>query len=179
MAKKDKNIYNIQNMNCEIDYDKLAKAIVKAQREAEKQEKEPTNSKVKITFIDFVKKVIEIFKGKSDTKGEMTKGMFAIVNSIAFNILAWLTLASSVIGIVFIFYAGFQMQWSISVAISNLLMLLLILLVSIALFMIAIILKGASNEIEKEQDKNFLVAVFSGLMATMAFVVSLVALFKG
>lgn len=39
MAKKDKYVYNIDNFNMEIDYDKLAEAIVKA--EAKAKEKKP------------------------------------------------------------------------------------------------------------------------------------------
>ena len=178
MAKKDKNIYNIQNMNCEIDYEKLAKAIVKAQKEAEKQEDEPNKQTMKFNFMDFIKRIIAISRGKADTKGQLTKGMFASLNCVAFNTLSKISFIISFLALMAVFFVGFHMQWSWTLGFINVVKLFLIVLASIALFMISILLKGASNEMENEQDKNFLVAVFSGLMSTMALVVALVALFK-
>lgn len=51
----------------------------------------------------------------------------------------------------------------------------------IGLFFVAVaILTGASaKEVDKEKDKNFVVAVFSGIVSLVALVVSLIALIQG
>ena len=48
---KPKNIYNIDNVNMEIDYDKLADAIIKAQEKAKEQSKRPNRFRSSVMAI--------------------------------------------------------------------------------------------------------------------------------
>ena len=155
MSKRNKLqvINNIQKFNLEIDYDKLAQAIAKAQSDAEKQQTE------KKSFIS---------------------NSFAFWVSLFFRIVPIFGIAVCVIGFITI------IQYAINTAVwtsTNNIIVNIFALGTVGLFLIAfgaycVIMWRAAKEIEQEKDKNFIVAVFSGIVSFAALIVALVALFK-
>lgn len=154
--KKDKPqvINNIQELNLEIDYDKLAEAIVKAQSKTEKQRKEKKSS-ISDSFIFWISlffRVISIFGIAICIIG------FIAIIQYAINTAIWNT-ANNIVANIFTFGI-------------------------IGLFIITfgaycIIMWRAAKEIETEKDRNYVVSVFSGIVSFVALIVALVALFKG
>ena len=151
--KKDKPqvINNIGELNLEIDYDKLAEAIVKAQSENKNQKK---------SFVS---------------------NSFAFWISLFFRFTPLLGIISSVFGVFLIYqYATVVAIWNTGYdIILNILILCLMVLILLAVIGYCIIMWRAAKEIEQEKDKNFIVAVFSGIVSFAALIVALVALFKG
>ena len=153
--KKDKPqiINNIKELNLEIDYDKLAEAIVKAQ--------DKSNSKAK-----------EELKYMSGTFAIVTATILrciaVLIAGTAFVIpfrlgtmlgsLKWNGFKASVINVANI---GFETA-----------MIAVLALYSYLLFKCA-------KEIQTEKDRHYVVSVFSGIVSFVALVVALVALFKG
>lgn len=154
-TKKGKQniINNIQELNLEIDYKKLAKAIVDAQSDAEKQQTE------KKSFIS---------------------NSFAFWISLFFRVVPIFGMAVCVIGsITIIQYAINTAVWtSTNNTIANIFALGTVGLFLIAFGAYCIIMWRAAKEIEQEKDKHFIVAVFSGIVSFAALIVALVALFK-
>ena len=154
--KKDKPqiINNIQELNLEIDYDKLAEAIGKAECEAEKQKNEQKS---------------------------FVSNSFAFWIALFFRIVPVLGIAVCILGFVaLIQYAMNSAVWiSASHIIANILLIGIIGLLIFVLGVYCLIMWKAAKEIEQEKDRNFIVAVFSGVVSFAALVVALVALFKG
>lgn len=180
MAKKKNNqtvVNNIESVNLDIDYDKLAKAIVKAQEQAEKEQyKEET--KTKITIKDYIKAIGLILRNKSDTKGNLTASIFVLLISLTFRIIAvtgfFLVAIGIIISVCFILHGldvGNIALWIISA--------ICLIVLSVFVFLYSVIIWGASNEVEKEKDKNYIVSVFSGMVSFAALIIAIIALVKG
>lgn len=153
--KKDKPqvINNIQELNLEIDYDKLAEEIIKAQ---EKNEDEANKSK-KFTSGTFATLIAFAFYGLS---------LFGLFLSIAIPISVysmrhsfnWDTFANGVVSVTTIIF-------------------MLAFMTILALY--SVLLWKSAKEIETEKDRNYIISVFSGIVSFAALIVALVALFKG
>ena len=152
--KKDKPqvINNIGKLNLEIDYDKLAEAIVKASNK-EKQQSE---------------------------KKSFVSNSFAFWISLVFRFAPLVGVVASVFGVFLTYqYATIVAVWNTGYDIVfNILVLCLMVLILLSVIGYCVIMWRAAKEIEQEKDKNFVVAVFSGIVSFAALIVALVALFK-
>ena len=152
--KKDKPqvINNIQELNLEIDYDKLAEAMVKAQ---EKSENEANRKK-------------------------FTSGTFAIIISLAFRgvaIFGWLIALVTPIAII---NMAKSFVWNeVNVVIGNVFSIAFAVALFVVLILYSFLLWKSAKEIETEKDRNYIISVFSGIVSFAALIVALVALFKG
>ena len=153
--KKDKPqvINNIDNLHLEIDYDKLAEAIVKAQEEIQE---------------------------KNNGAKSFTSSAFATITSLAFRgvaILGWIVAFAMIVATWNIFIT---LEWlTLIEVIKNIMIIVVGLALFLMIFLYSLLLWKAAKEIEKEKDRNYIIAVFSGIVSLAALIVALVALFKG
>ena len=157
MANKNKDkpqiINNIQELNLEIDYDKLAEAIVKAQEKSEN----------------------EANKSKKFTSGMFSMFVFVILRLIA--CLGWIIAFCVLLGSVNILTA---MPWEgFSVVAENIFQIVYTVAIVALLVLYPLMLWKSAKEIETEKDRNYIISVFSGIVSFAALIVALVALFKG
>lgn len=172
---------NITIINNEIDYDKLAEAIVKAQRKAEEFDFEEIETETKVTFVDIVKAVYLLLFNKSETRG-LTNDIFAMLTSLLFKGIGTLGVVFSPIIIIACLYFAYDLDWTFDVVLNNLIYLFAYTLIAGfagLIFMFSVMLIGASREIQKEKDKNYIIAIFSGVVSFAALVVALIALMNG
>lgn len=130
----------------EPDYEKLADAIVKAQKKY--AESDSAISKVMSTLIGI---------------------MFYIV-SITIGLLS-----------IFVFFAGWYYVLFEDVLqgfISNALFIVFLSLLCFIVFVLGLALFKSAKELEKERDKQFIVAVFSAMMSFSAMVIALISIIK-
>ena len=153
--KKDKPqvINNIQEMNLEIDYDKLVEAIVKANNNVEE----------------------EANKSKKFTSGMFSMFVFVILRLIAF--LGWIIAFALLLGSISMFI---EMSWNgLWTIAGNVFQIIYMLAIVILLVLYPLMLWKSAKEIETEKDRNYIISVFSGIVSFAALIVALVALFKG
>ena len=153
--KKDKTqvINNIQELNLEIDYDKLAEAIVKANSQLD----------------------AEANKSKKFTSGMFSTSVFAILRVIA--LLGWIIAFALLIGSINTFI---EMSWNDFSTISgNIFQIIYSITITVLLVLYPLMLWKSAKEIETEKDRNYIISVFSGIVSFAALIVALVALFKG
>ncbi len=153
--KKDKPqvINNIGKLNLEIDYDKLAEAIVKA------------NNKV---------------EAEANRTKKFTSGTFATIISLAFRgvaILGWLIALATPVAII---NMAKSFVWNeVNVVIGNVFSIAFAVALFVILVLYSFLLWKSAKEIETEKDRNYIISVFSGIVSFAALIVALVALFKG
>lgn len=94
-------------MIADIDYDKLAETIVKAQQ-SPKQET-PT---VSIGNIALIKKIRAIVRGKKETDGHFVVGLFALLAALFLKAVSFLAAASLLFLTVFLFISAINMTWT-------------------------------------------------------------------
>ena len=157
MANKNKDkpqiINNIQELNLEIDYDKLAEAIVKAQEKSEN----------------------EVNKSKQFTSGMFSMFVFVILRLIA--CLGWIIAFCLLLGSVNLIIA---MSWESFFAVAeNIFQIVYTAAIVALLVLYPLMLWKSAKEIETEKDRNYIISVFSGIVSFAALIVALVALFKG
>ena len=153
--KKDKPqiINNIQELNLEIDYDKLAEAIVKANSQLD----------------------AEANKSKKFTSGMFSISVFVILRVIA--LLGWIIAFALLIGSINTFI---EMSWNDFSTISgNIFQIIYSITITVLLVLYPLMLWKSAKEIETEKDRNYIISVFSGIVSFAALIVALVALFKG
>ena len=153
--KKDKPqvINNIQELNLEIDYDKLAEAMIKAQGKSEAV----ANKNKKFTSSAFVLLISITFHIVAIIGGLLAITMpFAIVNMI--KTLVWN---------------------NIGAFITNIIGIVVVVALGVVVGVYSFVLLKSAKEIETEKDRNYVIAVFSGIVSFAALIVALVALFKG
>jgi hypothetical protein len=133
----------------------------------------------KVTIWKFIKRICLILTNKVETNGSMTVGTFALLTAMTFKIIAIIGFALFCIGGYYVVVNAIDWEWNNTVRIaSNIFALVLIVMILLFVGGYSVIIWGASNEVEKETDKNFVVSVFSGLVSFAALIVALVALVK-
>ena len=150
MAKKKQNtvVNNIDSVSIEIDYDKLAHAIVNANKKTQADENtEYSSSREWMKFI-------------------------ATCLLYGFSILCLVTsLGLFAVGIKFTFeFNSAEYKPLIEIAISIIGAFFLLLLAAFTFL--------AAKDLDGEQDKNYVATVFSNTMSMFALIVALIALFK-
>lgn len=178
-GSKPQTIYNIGTANLEIDYQKLAEAIVKANHEAAQQERQEEQESTQPKQ-SFAKLVWEIWTNKRDTNGRFTTAAFSIIANMFFKTMA--------IAILFITFGMFAIVLKESAPLfkahlenAPLILASLLLAGAIAFLglLAATVFWGASNEIDCENNRDYVLGAFSGIVSLAALIVALVALFKG
>ena len=140
-------IGNVEQINLEIDYDKLAESIVKVSKmEDEKRSVSREWMKIVITPIFWLLAAISGLFAVG-----FFVGIFRIIKTLKGNFSEW----------------G---QW-ITILLC---FILFMLFVGICILTIA-----TAREIEKENNKQYVATMFSNIVALVALIVALIALFKG
>ena len=167
--KKDKPqvINNIQELNLEIDYDKLADAIVKAQNVA-KEESQPTEK------IGFWKAVWQTIINKEAPNGKRTAMLLAEIMKTIFNFMAVLAILCTISTI---FVSIKQFNWNVELLQSVIQALITVAFVVTALAT-SLIFRAISNEIGAEKDRSYITTLFFGFTSLASLIVALIALFK-
>lgn len=151
--KKRNHIIIVRNSTRDIDYDKLAEAIVMAQEKSE---------------------------AEANKKRRFTSGTFSSFISIVFRIMAFFGVIIAVAIPSSIANLSQSLIWSeFGNIISNIINIALVIVFWLIIIAYAFILWKSAKEIEEEQDRNYIISVFSGIVSFAALVVALVALFKG
>lgn len=123
--------------------------------------------------------VIGIILNKNDTNGKMLPNTFALIATLIFNMLAFFL---ALFGIVAFF--GIQqlfptLKWdSVPLIIINILLILGAVILAVIILLLALMLRGAANEIDKEKNKHYILEVFSSIVSLSALIVALVALVR-
>jgi len=165
--KKDKPqvINNIQELNLEIDYDKLAEAIVKTQNVSTIQENDPEDEE---TFLD---KAID---GKIP-KGKLFSQSLSKLMKWFFYILA----VTSVVLVLWFWWLTYGYITPFTWNLENIMVIAAAIILAMFDTFFVIIVWKIGSELGLEQDKNYIVSVFSCVVSLVALIVALVALFKG
>ena len=185
MPKKKNNqtvINNIGSVNMEIDYDKLAEAIVKAQAKAEKQkeiqelqnEKESDKLSVRETF----KIIGAIITNKAKSNGTLTSVFIGGIMSLFFNFFAICGICLLILDIYAIIVTVKNFSWTFNTAIANIFSIIIFFIAGIVISIISFIFRAIANEIKKEKDRNYIIAVFSAIVAFVALVLSFMDVIK-
>lgn len=172
-SKQKPIINNIDNLNLEIDYDKLAEAIIKAEEKA-KIKSEPVAATEKKSSRNLFKNICNIIRNKETADGKMLSGSMTVLIETTYRVLAiMLSLTSCAFAYLFIEKIT-NMSWCFSDVFS----MICCLPCLIAVFLFAVISWGAANDIVREKDKNYIASVFSGIVSFVALIVALIALNK-
>jgi hypothetical protein len=161
---------NIRELKLEIDYDKLAEAIVKAQGQADTIESYDDASK------EYIVKTIS---------GKPKRNYFAFsLSKLVVNLFYILAVGEVYLTVLLVpkvnayildvFSNQDYSMWYIKTM--QVFAFIAVLWISVVFFCILI---NIAQEIKKEKDRNFIVSVFSGITSVAALIVALVALFKG
>ena len=176
MKRCRKKVIIVKN---DFDYDKLAKTISAASKvEKECVENEPQEQE-KLTFCGFFKLIYYVVFNKKQSNGTMTSGLLSGLIALAFNGLALLGLIVFVCGIVAIANIVKSCAWTSELIANNVATISLMVAFVVIVGMFSLIFRAAANEMAKEKDRNYVVAVFSGIVSFAALIVALVALLKG
>ena len=118
---------------------------------------------------------------KQDTQGEFTRGTLILLMTYLLNIVAALLALFSIIGVcVTIYEIVFILNWSSIVTwFYNISAIIIIITLCMIAFLLAIMLRGFANEVEHEKDRDYIVAIFSGVVSFAALIISLIALVRG
>lgn len=169
-------IKNIESINMEIDYDKLAEAIVKANNTENVKQEEEINFSAKEKFRILKKGIVQIITCKNKTESALTTGFFAILVSFFFRALALFGVFAFAALIIGLFDTCRGMTWAGLQFLPNIFTILTTILIGIALLMYSLIIWGSATEIENEKDKNYIISVFSGIVTFVALIVAFIAL---
>lgn len=171
----------IENVNMEVDYDKLAKAIVKAQETVKDADNDLQRKK-----IGFWKALKEACIESRKSKGQITAMALAYFTQVILTVFSCIFAIMTLVGILGF---GFSFYYAVTVALSTgnavnvidivaaILVAILFLAFTILCAIFGLTLFGAANEITYEKDRNYVVAILSAMTSFSAMVVALVTLF--
>ena len=138
-----------------------------------------TQKSQKSNVRSFFRLIWAVIRNKEDTKGQFTKITFVLLMSYLLNIAAFSLGFLGLFGLGLIGCKAFRWNWtSVSLWPQYIITIVIALPICALILLFAIVLRGFANEIEREEDKNYIVAIFSGVVSFAALVVALVALFR-
>lgn len=177
-------INNTNNIKCEIDYEKLANAIVEAQKRSKekdlielkngdnnnKNDSGKTTDNTKKEKKSLFKSIWSILRNKVDTDDEMTIGTFSFLLEMFFrfvagfgSILIILLTGTHIVKLSVSDYACWEkVIYSIVTVVLGFMALLF-----------CVLIWGTSNEISREKDKNYLMTIFSSVTGLIAVIISI------
>ena len=161
--------------NIEFDYDRLAEAIVKANRMVEEKSDVPEP----VEKIGFFKKVWWIIRNKKDVHYDMLSGLFTMPITALFNSIACISGLTFLLGIPMLIHAVAIMPWEQDRIIPQIVGVFFIAVVLIDIALLSLIIRSAANEFAREKDRDFIIAVFSAVIGLVSLIVALVTLLKG
>lgn len=167
MSKKNKKrpSSDMQKITLELDYDKLAKAIVKATKEADKIRQSSDTTPQENSKKDTPTQIIwNIITNKKKSQSAYTASAMAYILCVAFNLLAALSVLMS--GTFLFFFFVYLISGELSLEKGAMAVVYIILSPVVAL-----VFRACANEMEYEKDKNYIVGVFSGIVGLLAFTV--------
>lgn len=181
MRRKRRSIIikNIESVNMEIDYDKLAEAIAKANDKQNTEiikQGEKINLSAKEKFRIFRKGIVQIITCKNKTESALTTGFFAILVSLLFRAVALFGVFAFIALMVGLDATCDKMIWEDWQILLNVFTIATTILIGIAILLYSLVIWGSATEIENEKDKNYIVSVFSGIVTFVALIVALLAL---
>lgn len=158
----------------EINYDKLAQALIRAKEQA--QISNPTKP---LSVKSSIRRTLwRIFRGKADNDSLFVNSLMSVPLS---TILSFIGL-SGIIFIPIICIAAFAIyitahQWFMVAADTfiQILWLLVFLIISFTAWFFSFILKAAGDELEIINDRDYIAAVFSGMVGFAALIISIIA----
>ncbi len=165
-------INNINHLNLEIDYDKLAEAIVKAQEQAKENAIEAPEEGKESLF----RSIVRILKGKKSSDGRFLSAPFAVILSLAYRMIAIIGLIASIVLAIALVRSFASATWHGWAILGNIVMIVLGIALLFSLFLYLIVFWGAANDVEQEKDKNYVINVFTGLVSLAALIVAIIAL---
>ena len=174
MRKRRRSITIINN---EIDYDKLAEAVVRANVSATEDNNAATEQGYE--KINIFKLIYYIVFNKKRSNGTMTSGLLGGLIALAFNAIAVLGAIVLICGIVALVNIIRECVWTVNLIPNNVMVIAFMVGFLLVVAMFALIFRGVANEMAIEKDRDYTVAVFSGIVSFAALVVSLIALLKG
>lgn len=183
----------VENLHMDVDYEKLAKAIAKAQLEAEQEKRETIQkeweesrkeSRKNGDLKEFARIIKAVFLGKGKSNGTVTSSLLGGTISAVFNLI----FVALLITIIFLFIVGLisipKMSWMVPCSIESMAAnvsivenYLFYFLILFFMFMIAVVFKAIANELIIETDRNYIIAVFSSFTGFVALIIAVIALF--
>lgn len=122
----------------------------------------------------------DVIRNRENTEGYFIKTTFVLLMEYLLNVFFILLGLLSIIGVYSTIREIFVLNWdSISLCIVNVVIIALLLIFCIVVFLFAILLKGFANDIGREKDKDYIVAIFSGIVSFIALIVAVIALLRG
>lgn len=194
--KKDKPriINNIQELNIEIDYDKLADAIVKAQNIANMQNEQSKQDMAEKERQEIIRRRKDYLKEKdfSYTKCRFWRAIRTALNRLrVFKRLLFIPkkqiklfsaidglISSFTTGLLFIvriilyFFAGgfiISIFWGNDIFTS--------LSIAFTIFVFAQLVRIAQYEVERLKDRDYILALFVGILTIFSIIISIITLF--
>ncbi len=128
--------------------------------------------------IGFWRAVWLIIRGKGSENSSFATALLSGLLSIGFNILFGLSIFVLAAAICATVKLSFGMAWECAYIFNNVVALAFMALICILLFLISIMFRGAANDIKCEKDRNYVVALFSGIVSFVALIVAIMALLK-
>ena len=179
----------VHNHINEIDYEQLGNTIKEALKPEENlgidvemgeeiDENEILEEDDSITLKDVFIIIWAIIRNKADSHGRITPKLFNLLISLVFNLIA---LSGAII---FLLVLG-QIIYELITLNSwtdfweDIAKYVWVLSVDLLLGLVSLIFRAMANEFSNENDRNYTMSVFSGIVSFAALIVALVALFKG
>ena len=136
-------------------------------------------AKKKKTFL--FKNIWAIIIGKSSKDGSFSANGFAALLELLFNTLAifgiFLFIAMMHNGISLI--AAMTWEWGTDIIWANLVDIILMIGLVLCVLVFSLMFRGAANDMKQEKDRNYIIALFSGIVSFAAMIIAFVTLVKG
>lgn len=122
-----------------------------------------------------IKRIWDLFSDKKDTEGAFTRGALSLLVSSTFYAVAIMGTFFVVLAL-FYLYSGIaekaigEIGWFFKIVMP---------IFSFAVLLYMFIIWKAAGEVKKEKDKNYIVALFSGVTSFAALVIAISSLFVG
>jgi len=179
-TQKQQQLLQKIHVDIPVDYELLAKEILKQQELLEQAQKKVQDEKE-----EYVEDKINIFQAiwlvltnKSDTEGRFLSGSMASLLSLFFRLVGYGLFLIAILCLIAIVMAIVRESWNtVNQFFTNFYACLILLFFFVMSVLFGTILIGSANEINREKDRNYIADVFSGIFGFVALIVALIALF--
>lgn len=143
-------------------------------------QKPANSSKINNQKTSFWKAAWGMIKGERQGDENYTARFMAEILSAGLNLLALIGVITVAVGIIAtVHIAVTTLNWKGEEIYTNVVAILCVLFCIVIVALYSLIFRGAANDIRFEKDRNYIVAVFSGIVSFVALIISVIALYRG
>lgn len=180
-TQKQQQLLQKIHVDIPVDYELLAKEILKQQAllEKAKENVEETDTDTEPEKLNIFQVIYRVLRNRTGDDSRFLSGSMAALLAFFFRLLGFVLFLISVASVILLIHTVVSSSWnSVPLFLANIYPCIFYAFIFVMSILFGTVMIGSANEIERENDRNYIADVFSGITGFVALIIAIIALYK-